>query len=99
MKPAPLYKIGDFVKVKDLATLKAELGDPIKAQCGWVPGMEKCAGGVFEIENVGSFMGNGFHYSYKLKGAKYLFSEDTLEPEDEPALAEILISYENIMNM
>ena len=98
MKQA-LYKIGDTVKIKDLTTLKQELGDPIRAQCGWHHAtMDKYAGGTYVVVDVTKSIGNGFHYSYKLDGCRgWWFSEDTIElPETEDPY--ISMGYDELMN-
>lgn len=94
-----LYKIGDTVKIKDLTTLKQELGDPIRAQCGWYHGaMDKYAGGTYVVVDVIKSTGNGFHYSYRLNGCRrWWFSEDTIEsPETEAPY--ISMGYDELMN-
>ena len=98
MKQA-LYKIGDTVKIKDLTTLKQELGNPIRAQCGWNHTvMDKYAGGTYVVVDVIESTRNGFHYSYKLDGAgRWWFSEDTIElPETETPY--ISVGYDELMN-
>lgn len=95
----PLYEIGDYVTIKDLETLKEELGDPIIAQCGWCSDMNKYAGGEYMIINRRYSDYRGAHYSYRLEGAgRWLFSEDTLERE-RPMLVNMAISYESAMGI
>lgn len=98
MKQA-LYKIGDTVKIKDLTTLKQELGNPIRAQCGWHHGtMDKYAGGTYVVVDVTASIGNGFHYSYMLNGCRHWwFSEDTIEPPETGA-PYISMGYDELMN-
>lgn len=96
MKQA-LYKIGNIVKIKDLTTLKQELGDPIRAQCGWHhSSMDKYAGGTYVVVDVMKSSANGFHYSYKLDGCRsWWFSEDTMEPPEAPHIS---MGYDELMN-
>lgn len=80
MKIRPLYEIGERVIVKDLATLREELGDPINAKCGWyASGMNRYAGkdGIVSGIKVGI---NGGYYVYQLAGCgNWWYSEDVLE--------------------
>lgn len=96
MKQA-LYKIGDTVKIKDLTTLKQELGDPIQAQCWWSASMDKYAGGTYFVVDVIKSSSNGFHYSYRLNGCgHWWFSEDTMEPPETAPY--ISMGYDELMN-
>jgi hypothetical protein len=97
MKQA-LYKIGDTVKIKDLTTLKQELGNSIRAQCGWYrPTMDKYAGGTYVVVDVIKSTRNGLHYSYKLDGCgRWWFSEDTMEPPETAPY--ISMGYDELMN-
>ena len=92
-----LYKIGDTVKIKDLTTLKQELGDPIQAQCWWSAAMDKYAGGTYFVVDVIKSSANGFHYSYRLNGCRnWWFSEDTMEPPETAPY--ISMGYDELMN-
>ena len=96
----PLYRVGDVVRIKDLDTLKRELGSPIAAQCGWNSDMDRYAGNEYEVISVDSFKSRGFHYSYGLAGASgFLYSEDVLEPAREISgdTINILMDYDALM--
>lgn len=99
----PLYTIGDFVKIKDLETLKRELGNPIHALCGWVNDMDRYAGGVYEVVELFKFgSGDSAHYSYQFREtAMWWFSEDVLEflPDTVITPESLLISYEEVMGV
>ena len=104
MKSRPLYNIGDFVRVKDLATLKKELGDPIDAQCGWYSTlMDKYAGREYEVTKVFESNRKGHHYSYRLNGTSgWRFSEDVLEDKSDTrnnSAPECTFSYEELMSL
>lgn len=98
MYSPPLYEVGDWVRVKDLDTLKRDLGDPIKAQCGWVPDpMDRFAGGRYKIYSCKTSMLHGFHYSYQTESTGiWWFSEDTLEPLAE-ACVNINMSFDDLL--
>ena len=105
MSVEPLYKIGDFVKVKDLDKLKEELGYPIHAQCGWFSiEMDKFAGGVYEVVQIFSSNMCEFHYSYRFRETGgWWFSEDTIDTEwlDEIEVPSknVSMSYEELMGI
>lgn len=82
----PLHEVGDWATVKTLEALTRELGDPTRAQSGWVPNaMDRYAGGTYKVFKRTISTNHGIHYSYQLQGAGYWwFSEDTLEsPTDQ----------------
>lgn len=98
MEIRALYEIGERVIVKDLATLREELGDPIDAQCGWyASGMNEYAGkgGIVSAVKEGI---NGGYYVYRLKGfGLWWFSEDTLKPSDDVGLIDFSITLNDIL--
>ena len=103
MKREPLYQVGDLVKIKDLDRLKQDLGDDIRAQCGWAPMMNVYAGGVYEVASIVKSTYREFHYSYKFKETGlWCFSEDTFEEdafEADGESANISMDYDEVMAM
>ena len=94
MELLPLYKTGDTVRIKSLEKLREELGNPIKAICGWTSYMDFHAGKEYRVVHAERF---GNHYSYRLEGCgAWWFSEDTFEIE-EPVISEITMSYEELI--
>lgn len=107
MRREPLYSVGDIVRVKDLITLKDELGDPINALCGWYEeGMDQYAGGVYEVSDV-HYADHGRktpYYIYRFKDTEsWWFSEDVLEHPFDSLTREDSIhqsmSYEEVMGI
>ena len=84
-----LYKVGDRVRVKDLATLKEELGDPDNAWCGWAEEMDKYCGQEYQIEeaSTGEFFGVLRPYYYLIGVPDWIYTEDVLEPVDVPPIS------------
>lgn len=99
-KMQPKYCVGDVVSIKSLEDLKKDLGDPIDAQCGWSPEMNRYAGGSFRILECRKFgAGKRLHYSYLLDSCHYWwFSEDTFEAEDAIP-SDIQIGYDEFMQI
>lgn len=78
-KPIALYEVGDVVRVKSIEQLHKDLGNPIRAQCGWSNHMDRYTGREFMVVYRHESNSGGFHYSYKLSGAgNWYFSEDVL---------------------
>lgn len=102
--PLPLYDVGDIIRLKSLWQLQQDLGTPIRAQCGWTVQMNEYAGGEYEVTNCDCFANNGFHYSYKLRGAgDYLYSEDTIdhaasEKLNTVSICDVRMLYDDLMS-
>lgn len=102
--PLPLYNVGDIIRLKSLQQLRQDLGTPIRAQCGWAVPMNEYAGGEYEVMSCESFASNGFHYSYRLRGAGgYLYSEDTIdhaafEKLNTVSICDVRMLYDDLMS-
>ena len=84
-----LYEVGDRVRVKDLATLKKEFGDPDNAWCGWAREMDKYCGQEYQIEkaNTGRFSGVLRPYYCLIGSPGWIYTEDVLESVDAPPIS------------
>ena len=87
------YKIGDLVRVKPLEMLRDEFGPRIDVPFGWTLGMNKYAGGEYEILCVWESGG------YALRDAGgWTFPECVFEDVDhEISFDKLEIPFENLL--